>query len=292
MMEIEKLISEDKTSGSTELMKKATKFFISATKKKLDIDTFSKIGKKIIRAQPMMASIINFLNYLFLELEKKQKKVDLEIFLNRYLTKSNIALKKIGNECFSLIEDNATIMTYSYSSTVFSALKDCKRKKIKVILSEARPNLEGRALASKLCNIGIKTTFVLDSALPSYMEKCDFVFIGGDAITEKELINKVGTKTLSICAKDANIPIYSIADESKFISRKFINYYVYHDEKEVWNINKKNLTIKNFYYDATPLKNLDGIITENGIKLYDDVRRIIDRKRISKWLTQNIPGIL
>jgi len=63
-----------------------------------------------------------------------------------------------------------------------------------VIVVDGRPLFEGRNLMNMLLDLGIKTTYLLVSAVPYVMSDVNKVFIGGSGLLKNgSLINRTGT---------------------------------------------------------------------------------------------------
>jgi translation initiation factor eIF-2B subunit alpha len=61
---------------------------------------------------------------------------------------------------------------------------------------------------------------VPDSAIALWMDKVDCVFVGAEAVLENGgIVNKLGTFTLALCAKQFNKPFYVFAQSLKFLKK-------------------------------------------------------------------------
>lgn len=68
---------------------------------------------------------------------------------------------------------------------------------------------------------GIPYTLILDSAIGYVMEQVDFVMVGAEGVVESGgVINKVGSYTMAVCAKEMKKPFYVLTESFKF-SRLF-----------------------------------------------------------------------
>lgn len=68
---------------------------------------------------------------------------------------------------------------------------------------------------------GIECTLILDSAIAYIMESIDFVLVGAEGVVESGgIINRIGTYTMAMCAKEMKKPFYVLAESFKF-SRLF-----------------------------------------------------------------------
>ena len=73
-------------------------------------------------------------------------------------------------------------------------------------------------MADDLKRFGINCTIILDAAVGAVMERVDFVLLGAEGVVESGgIINKIGSSTLSICAKTLNKPVYVAVESFKFL---------------------------------------------------------------------------
>ncbi len=206
---------------------------------------------------------------LFKALKIANSGVSAEKILKK-LGKDKKEIYKIGA---NLIKNNMKIFTHCHSSTVIGILKAAKRqgKKIEVYNTETRPLFQGRITAKELARLKIPITHFVDSAAMLAMKKADIFLIGADWISNKGIVNKIGT---GLFADIANVPIYCCSHSWKF-SNKDIEIEERH-RNEVWKTSKK-IKIRNPAFELAERKFIRGIISELGILNYNDfVRRAKD----------------
>lgn len=69
------------------------------------------------------------------------------------------------------------------------------------------------------CNI--ECTLILDASIGYIMETIDFVLVGAEGVMESGgIINRIGTFTMALCAKEMKKPFYVLTESFKF-SRLF-----------------------------------------------------------------------
>jgi methylthioribose-1-phosphate isomerase len=158
-----------------------------------------------------------------------------------------------------------------------------------VYSDETRPRQQGsRLTAWELAQEGIPVTMICDTMAGFMMNKgmIDLVVVGSDRITANgDVANKIGTYQVAILAKHHQIPFYVLAPESTIdLNLKTGNEIEieYRNTEEVSHINDKACTfIKNLNsvtevkflnpgFDVTPNSLISGIITERGIRLFDN----------------------
>lgn len=64
---------------------------------------------------------------------------------------------------------------------------------------------------------GIECTLILDSAIGYVMETMDVVLVGAEGVVESGgIINRIGTFTMAVCAREMKKPFYVLAESFKF----------------------------------------------------------------------------
>jgi len=169
------------------------------------------------------------------------------------------------------ISDGTTVLTHCHSSTVTYMLSKAlnEGKTFRVICTETRPAFQGRITANEMLSLGVKTTFIVDSAARSLMRDVDLVVVGADALTsEGNVVNKIGTGTIALLAREARKPFYVVSELLKFDPATLYGEYEKIEERsrdEVWKNAPAELDVRNPAFDVTPRHLIHGIICEEGI---------------------------
>ena len=197
---------------------------------------------------------------------------------------TNKLIGKFGNE---VIEKGFNILTHCNAGALATAgygtalgvirAAHYSNKKIHVYVDETRPFLQGaRLTAWELVKENIPATLICDNMAGFLMKrgKIDVIVVGADRIASNgDTANKIGTYSLSVLAKENNIPFYIAAPISTFDfkieSGKDIPIEE-RDSKEVTSlfndrIAPDNINVYNPAFDVTPFENITGFITEKGI---------------------------
>ncbi len=204
---------------------------------------------------------------MYYVLDLAEKGVSKKEILNHFKS----AQEEINKHVLKLIKNNFVLFTHCHSTNVTSSLIYTRKKgkKFEIYNTETRPLYQGRKTARELSKNHIKVTLFVDSAMGVALskemntKKVNAVFLGADAITPKGIINKIGSETIAILAKQNKIPVYIIADSWKYTKEKLpieqrkIN--------EVWDKAPKHIKIKNPSFEFVPKKYITGIITEKGL---------------------------
>lgn len=192
--------------------------------------------------------------------------------------------KRIAEIGAKRIRSNSVVLTHCHSSTVTNLLKRAKYegKVFEVICTETRPVLQGQITAKEMLDMGIKTTFIVDSAARFFMNDVDLVLVGADAITsEGNVINKIGTSMTALVAQEARAPFYVVSELLKFDPATVSGDYEKIEERspnEIWKNAPKELTIRNPAFDVTRRDFIHGIICEDGMISPHSITEVMHRK--------------
>jgi len=182
------------------------------------------------------------------------------------------------------IQNNTTVFTHCYSSTVTHLLSKAKEqnKTFQVICTETRPAFQGRITAKKLLKHDIETTLIVDSAVRTFIANTDLVIVGAEAITsEGNVINKIGTSNIAVLAQEAHKPFYVVSELLKFDPETLSVVYEKIEQRnpdEIWKKAPPKLTIRNPAFDVTPNRYIHGLICEEGIITPQTIPEVVRRK--------------
>jgi len=195
--------------------------------------------------------------------------------------------EKIGLSGQDLIPEKANILTHCNTGSLATGLygtalsviyhAHLAGKEIHVWVDETRPLLQGsRLTAWELMKANIPMTLIVDSAAGHVIQsgKVDLIITGTDRVAANgDTANKIGTYTLSVLAKENNIPFYIAAPLSSIDMSIASGSEIPIEEREIKEItefgNKPVAPDKvqsfNPAFDVTPAANITGFITEKGI---------------------------
>ena len=212
--------------------------------------------------------------------EEAKKIADEDAAANRLIGKYGAQLISKGDTV--LTHCNAGALATVEYGTALGVIRAAweQGKKVKVFATETRPKLQGaRLTAYELVRDGIPVTLITDSMVGYVMQKrlVNKVVVGADRIVKDAVINKIGTFTVAVLAKEHGIPFYVAAPKSTF-DLKITSADVIieeRDPKEVTNIGSiriaaEGVNILNPAFDVTPLKYVTAIICESGILFKED----------------------
>jgi len=182
------------------------------------------------------------------------------------------------------VREGCVILTHCHSSTVTYLLSRAKKegRAFEVICTETRPAFQGRISAREMLALGVKTTFIVDSAARSFINNVNLVIVGADAITsEGNVVNKIGTGAIALLAREARKPFYVVSELLKFDPATLYGEYEKIEERsrdEVWKEAPAQLCVRNPAFDVTPRDFIHGIICEEGIVSPHSVAEVMHRR--------------
>ncbi|MBI5710610.1 MAG: translation initiation factor eIF-2B [Candidatus Eisenbacteria bacterium] len=160
------------------------------------------------------------------------------------------------------------IATLSASGAVRAALLCAHQagREPRALLAEGRPGLEGRSLAAALAAAGIPVWLVVDAALPLLLSQVAAVWLGADAVTERGVLNKVGSYAVALAAREHSVPVYALAVRRKFLPAATAALRIAEmPPAEVWAEPAPGVRPRNVYFELVPMELLRGVVVEDGV---------------------------
>jgi eIF-2B alpha/beta/delta-like uncharacterized protein len=282
-------VRSDAVHGASELARQSINVLkLAAEKSSCPTTTqfkeeLGEIGRKLMSARPAMASIYNIVNRLLLAVNQNQtpdveelRSVTIAV-AEDLLQASTQAVQQIARNTVDLLAAGERIMTYSYSSTVESALKMAVEKApLQIIITRSGAGRTGEKMARNLSRYPVSLVFIDDNAMGLYISQVQKVIVGADRIcADGALVNGAGTYLLALAAREAGVPFYVLCETLKFDAHKNSTEVDLEkkDPSEIVapDILPDRVKVKNPYFDITPLALITGILTENGLILQKEV---------------------
>lgn len=160
------------------------------------------------------------------------------------------------------------IATLSASEGVLRAIRELAAagRKPRVILAESRPGLEGRDAARALADAGIETWLVADAALPLLLSQASALWLGADAVTEHGVVNKIGSYTAALAAREHGVPAYAIAVRKKLMPGETAALGIREmPPAEIWEAAPAGVRPRNVYFEMVPISLLRGVVVEDSV---------------------------
>ena len=193
---------------------------------------------------------------------------------DQFIESSRHAVEKIAEFGARHIRDGDTILTHCNSEVALACIIEAHRsgKEIEVFATEVRPRNQGLITIRTLNDAGIKTSFIVDSAVRSFIHDIDLVIVGADAVTVNgAVVNKIGTSQVAHTASEARVNVIVAAETYKFAPRTIIGELIKIEERAGSEVladeiakTLPNVTVRNPAFDVTPAEYIDMIVTEAG----------------------------
>lgn len=268
----------DKTSGASELIETALEILKtqldSIKNPQMDIkDIVLELSHELLNVRPSMAPIINTIGYFLHDLDSYNKKELLERFETFHQNREkrgNALLSSFNSFLDNYREKPLTIMLISYSTTILKCIKQSKRNDFTFYILEARPLLEGRRTAEKL-SLDFETHLITDSSMGKFIKSVDILLIGIDSILrDGSIVNKIGSHPLACIAADNDKKVFAVGDSYKYNLKSHFGKDIIVEDKPIYEvyskrIKKEKFHVHNYYFDITPSKYLNGIISDLGM---------------------------
>ncbi len=201
----------------------------------------------------------------------------------------DIALcKAMGRYGAELIKDGQTVLTHCNAGALATAgygtalgvirAAWAQGKKIRVIVDETRPVLQGaRLTAWELMQDEIPVTLITDSMAGTLMRQGEIhlCVVGADRIAANgDVANKIGTYSVAVLAKAHGIPFFIVAPYSTvdLKTKSGTDIPIEHrNPLEVTSIHgshpvaPEGVTVYNPAFDVTPAELITGSVTDQGI---------------------------
>lgn len=236
----------------------------------------AKFSNALCKAKPLMGGIYTITHTLLRfieELPKHERNIRLirtEVLneiqsIEDTLNQMIVEIENLGPK---LIINQNTIFTLSHSTYIKRILLNARKmkKKFSVNVLVSGPGREGETLAMELAEQGIKVKLFPDTEFARALSESTFVLIGCDRITEAHFVNKVGSATACIVAKEFHIPVYLVGDSFKILlKREYLTRFDEEDPSEISGVDPEKVQIQNIYFEETPLQYVSKVVMEKGI---------------------------
>jgi methylthioribose-1-phosphate isomerase len=158
---------------------------------------------------------------------------------------------------------------------------------VHVWVSETRPRNQGAALTTwELGQAGVAHTLIVDNAAGHLLRtgQVDVVITGADRIAANgDVANKIGTYLKALAARDAGVPFLTAAPASTFDPACPDGDAIPIEERaadEVLLVNGTRIAphgtrARNWAFDVTPARLVDGYLTDRGHLVAGDLGRVL-----------------
>ncbi|NKE37830.1 NUDIX domain-containing protein [Natronococcus sp. JC468] len=228
-------------------------------------DELAELARRLLEARPSMAVLRNRVNRTMADAEAAADadRAGAPEVLDAALAGVDHALEADAEAAATAADVlEGSVMTLSRSGTVLEAIRSGAPSR--VFVAESRPAREGVAVAETLAG-DVPVTLHTDAAAAHLLatEDVDRVLVGADAIrADGAVVNKTGTRALSIAAAREDVPVTVVAAADKLSTREELNLES-GDRSAVYD-GDADLDVANPTFDVTPADCVTEVATERG----------------------------
>jgi len=235
-------------------------------------------AQTLVATRPTAVSLPNAVHIVMSGLDQARTLEDAQdgviLRAEQFIHSSQHAVEKIAQFGARHIRDGDTILTHCNSEAALGCIIEAHRsgKEIEVYATEVRPRNQGLVTIRTLDDAGIKTNFIVDSAVRSFIHEVDLVIVGADAVTVNgAVVNKIGTSQVAHTAHEARVNVLVAAETYKFAPRTIFGELIQIEERAGNEVladeiasTLPHVTVRNPAFDVTPAEYIDLIVTEAG----------------------------
>lgn len=191
-----------------------------------------------------------------------------------FIDHSEHAIERIAEIGARHISDGDVLLTHCNSEAALGCILEAHRqgKEIEVYATEVRPRNQGLITIRTLNDAGIRTNYIIDSAVRYFINDVDLVIVGADAIAVNgAVVNKIGTAQIAHAANEARTNVVVAAETYKFAPRTILGELIEIEERDPAEVLPPEeaerlpfVRVRNPAFDVTPAEYIDLIITEQG----------------------------
>jgi translation initiation factor eIF-2B subunit delta len=92
------------------------------------------------------------------------------------------------------------------------------------------------------------------------------VWLGADAATDLGIVNKIGSYTIALAAREHGVPVWAIAVRKKLLPAATGALSIAEmPAAEIWNDAPKGVRPRNVYFEMVPMSLLRGVVVEDAV---------------------------
>jgi translation initiation factor 2B subunit (eIF-2B alpha/beta/delta family) len=255
---------------------------VEADPDRLTRSFLEEVSRAILTAFPAMANLLQLVNSMWLIWERLRSRRERRYLLveewRMRLSRADTAVSRVADFLRQTLAGRQRVFTLSRSGTVVETLSQLAREgtELEVVVGEGRPRREGCQSAALLARAGLRAWLVVDGALPALLHPASgvprpwaeeaepAVVLGADSVG-RSFVNKVGSYALALAAREAEVPVFLVASDSKLLPpalERFLTMPVA-DPKEL--AAPAGVEALNAYFERVPLELVSSGVTESGI---------------------------
>ncbi|QYZ79147.1 ribose 1,5-bisphosphate isomerase [Methanofollis formosanus] len=232
----------------------------------------------LLATRPTAVSLPNAVRFVMKAMEGAGNVPEAQAAIRRaadsFLLSSKHAIEWIGEIGARHISDGDVVLTHCNSEAALACILTAHRqgKDLEVFATEVRPRNQGILTIRALNDAGVKTNYIVDSAVRSFINDVDLVVTGADAVTVNgAVVNKIGTSQIALAAHEARTTMLVAAETYKFAPRSILGERIEIEERQTDEVldpavaaTLPHVRVRNPAFDVTPARYVDEIVTEMG----------------------------
>lgn len=216
--------------------------------------------------------------YSAIKLNREQLQDDLARRVSVLRQFFGVAQHRINQLLAKKIRKGMTVLTHGYSSYVAHGLIYARQKRsFSVIVTESRPHLTGRRMATLLARNGIQVHLIVDAAARIGIKQADVVLFGVDAIDhDLKFYCPIGAELMAEHAVHRRVPVYAVTDSLKYDAHKVSSkrdVIKRADDGSIWKDVPDGVVVEYFGYEKINYSLIKAVISELGIDAPDRFSR-------------------
>ncbi len=242
------------------------------------VSGMERAAEMLLETRPTAVSLPNAIHTVMAPLSAAKDVEDARDRLikaaDEFIKDSDQAVERIAAIGARHIRDGDTVLTHCNSEAALGCILEATRsgKEFEVFATEVRPRNQGLLTLRVLNDAGVRTNYIVDSAVRSFMNDVDLVVVGADAVTVNgAVVNKIGTSQIALAAHEARTPFMVAAETYKFAPRTILGELIAIEERDYAEVLSPELQaglalvrVRNPAFDVTPAEYVDLIVTEKG----------------------------
>ena len=259
------LLKNDREHGAAQLFARGAAIILDALRSDdlISPHELLPLVKAVLDAQPSMAPLINLCNKVMVLVESGRNLEAVEYLEGVVSCPGTGGAGLMRDRLTLLLQGRERVVVFSYSSTVTAALASTGVRP-QVLTHRGHPIDDGLKSADFLHSKGFQVTLTSDLCLPGMLKEGDVVLTGCDAITVSGMVNRSGTYPLLLAARDRDVPVVVLTDESKLLPAPLESFLeVREAPAEEMLPGGAEYRVRHFYFEMVPLSLVSVVITPN-----------------------------
>jgi len=245
----------------------------------------AELGVRILDAQPAMAPLVALLGDVLGALTAARDVAAARAAAREAARSFRDGLagraRALAERTAALLPAEGVVLTLSSSAAVREALlHGASSRRLRVVVLESRPLLEGQRLAVELAEAGLPVTVAVDAAAEALAPDSDLLLLGADSVGDLGVVNKLGSRGAARAARAAGVPVVVSTDTTKILPPGFPQLLA--DDRPGAEVMppRPGVAVWNRYFEAVPLGDVTWVVTEAATLDAEELERFRSGVRI------------